>query len=121
MLFDVLTGALSAFFILLTLLYPFRRKIKAPIQINKLKFHCISGCLLLFVTIIHINFKILSPSFSFGFLTLAALIMIAVTGFLKRRFMKAKFLYYFHILFVGIFILAFLIHAAQQIINLLIM
>lgn len=121
MLFDVLTGALSAFFILLTLLYPFRRKLKAPRKINKLKFHCISGSLLLLVTIIHINFKILSPSFSLGFLTLAALILVVVTGFLKRRFMKVKLLYYIHISFVGIFILAFLIHAAQQIINLLIM
>lgn len=119
MLFDVLTGILSALFIVLSLIYLFRKKIRG--EISKLRFHCISGCLVVLVTLIHINLKILSPSLSSGFITFAALILVTVTGILKRRFMKSKFYYYVHISCVCIFILSFAVHAGQQIINLLMM
>jgi hypothetical protein len=121
MVFDVLTGVLNALLILFCLLYPLRRKIKPLGKISSLKFHCIFGSLLLLTAIIHINGKLLSLSFSFGFLAFFILILIAVTGFLKRRFMKNAVLSYLHISCVGLFVLAFLIHAAQQIINLLVM
>jgi hypothetical protein len=121
MLFDILTGILSAFFIAFSLLYPLRRKFKSLGSTGKLKFHCISGCLSLLAALIHINFKIINPYFSAGFLVLLTLIVVAVTGFLKRRFMKVNSFYYVHVLFVGILVLTFLIHFAQQIINLLIM
>jgi hypothetical protein len=121
MIFDIFTGILSALLIVFSLLFPFRRRLKKLSVIGKLKFHCVSGTLLLIVTLIHINFKLLSPYLSAGFLALFALILVVATGFLKRRFMKVKFLNYLHISFVGFFILTFLIHVFQQIINLIIM
>lgn len=119
MLFDVLTGTLNAIFIALSLIYLFRRKINH--KISKLRFHCISGSLLVFITLIHINSKILNPTLSSGFIVLFALISVAITGFLKRHFMKSKLYYYAHISCVCIFILSFIVHAVQQIFNLLFM
>lgn len=119
MLFDVLTGVFSALFIALSLFYLFRRKVKG--KINRLKFHCISGSILVIAALIHINFKILNPSFSLGWITFIALISVAVTGFLKRRFMKSKFCYYAHTSCACVFLLSFVVHAIQQIINLLVM
>lgn len=121
MLFDVLTGILSVIFVVLSMLYPFRRKLTALGKISKLKFHCIVGSLLLIVSLVHINFNVLHPYLSAGFFAFFALIGVAVTGFLKRRYMKNKPLLYLHRAFVGIFILGILVHAVQQIINLLIM
>lgn len=119
MLFDVLTGVFSALFITLSLIYLFRIKVRG--KISRLKFHCISGSLLVFAVLIHINFKILTPSFSSGWITFFALILAAVTGFLKRRFMKSKFCCYAHISCACVFLLSFVVHAIQQIINLLVM
>lgn len=121
MLFDVLTGILSAVFLALSLLYPLRRRWKRLGKAGRLTFHCIAGCLLLLATLIHVNVKLAAPGFSFGFAAFAALLLTAVTGVLKRRNMKSKPLYYAHVLFVVLFIVAFLLHVAQQIINLLIM
>lgn len=119
MLFDVLTGVFSALFITLSLIYLFRIKVRG--KISRLKFHCISGSLLVFAVLIHINFKILTPSFSSGWITFFALILAAVTGFLKRRFMKSKFCYYAHTACACVFLLSFAVHVIQQIINLLVM
>lgn len=119
MLFDVLTGVLCALFIALSLVYLFRRKVR--VKISRLRFHCISGSLLVFAVLIHINFKILTPSFSSGWITFFALILAAVTGFLKRRFMKSKFCCYAHISCACVFLLSFAVHVIQQIINLLVM
>lgn len=121
MLFDILTGAMSALFLLLVLLYPFRKTLTPIKKMNKLKLHCISGILLLLVVFIHINVKLLSPYFSAGFLALVLMIFAVVTGILKRRFMKNKFLHYAHVASGVAFALSFLVHAIQQIINLLIM
>ncbi|MFT9057755.1 MAG: hypothetical protein ABF449_14340 [Ethanoligenens sp.] len=121
MVFDVLTGICSVCFLMITLLYPFRRKVKLFPKIGKLKFHCIAGFLFFLSAIIHINTKLLSPFFSAGYVTFFALTLVVVTGILKRRFMKNKLLYYSHIAFVGVLILAILIHVIQQILNLLIL
>lgn len=121
MLFDILTGILSAAFLVLSLLYPLRKKFKQLGKISKLRFHCVTGFSLLLVSLIHVNVKLLDPYFSLGFAAFIALILVAVTGILKRRNMKSKPLYYSHISFVIIFILVFLLHVAQQIMNLLIM
>ena len=120
-LFIISLRILIALLIVLSLLYPLRRKVKKLNRINKLKFHCIFGLLLLLVSLVHINFKMFTPYFSAGYLSLVALLLIALSGFLKRRFMKIKSLYYIHIVFVSIFILSFFIHIAQQIIYILIM
>lgn len=119
MLFDVLTGVLSALFIALSLVYLFRRKAKG--KISGIRFHCVSGSLLVFVALIHINLKILNPSFSLGWITFFSLLSVAVTGFLKRRFLKPKFCYYAHISCACVFLLSFVVHAIQQIINMLVM
>lgn len=119
MLFDVLTGILSALFIVLSLIYPSRRKISS--KISKLRFHCISGSLLVLITLIHINLKIMNFSYSYGFITFYALILVVLTGFLKRRFMKSKLYYYVHISCVCVFLLSFVVHSVQQIFNLLFM
>lgn len=119
MLFDVLTGILNALFIAFSLIYPFRKKMKG--KIGRLRFHCISGGLLVLITLIHINLKILAPSLSFGFIALFLLVLVALTGLLKRHYMKSTFYYYAHISCACIFILSFVVHAVQQIINLLLM
>jgi len=117
MLFDVLTGILNVFFVIICMLYLFRAKFR----FFKLNIHGISGYLLLLITLIHVNVHIINPSFSVGFLTFYAMILVTVTGILKRKFMKVKMLYNAHVFCVGIFIVTLIIHVAQQIINLLIM
>jgi len=121
MLFDILTGILSILFIVFSLLYPLRQKFKSFGKMSKLKFHCMSGYLSLLAVLIHINFKIINPYFSAGFLALILLILVAVTGFLRHRFMRAKSFYYIHVSVVGILVLTFFVHFAQKIINILIM
>ncbi|ADU27768.1 hypothetical protein [Ethanoligenens harbinense] len=121
MLFDVITGILSAFFLVFSLLYPFRRTFKRLGNISRARFHCIAGALLVLTVLLHINVKLLAPCFSPGFAALVALILVAVTGVLKRRNRKSKFFHYSHIVFAVLFILAVLLHIVQQIMNLLIM
>ena len=119
MIFDVLTGILNALLLSLCLIYPFRRKVKG--NISRLQFHCIAGSLLVVTALVHIQLKFLQFSPSAGFIAFFALILVAATGFLKRRFMKSEFYRYAHITCACIFVLSFLIHAVQQIINLVLM
>lgn len=118
-MFSAATGIVCALLVCLSLFYPFRKTIKS--KINTLRIHCIGGSLLTLTVLIHINLKILNLSLSTGLITFAALVLVAVTGVLKRRFMKSKFYYYAHFSCACIFLLALAVHAVQQVINLLLM
>jgi hypothetical protein len=121
MLFDLFTGILSALFIVLCLIYPLRRKIKLLGKVSRLKFHCICGYLLLLTAFIHSNSKLFTPNFSFGFAVLLALILVVITGILKRYFSRIKLFHTIHVLAAVIFMFIFIIHVGQQVIYLFIM
>lgn len=113
----MVTGVLSIIFLILCLLFLVRRKIK----FFNMKVHCIFGYLFLMFTLIHINIQIVNPHISTGFLTLLFLLIVTITGILRRHYMKIKMLYTVHILFVVIFLLSLLVHIINQFINLVMM
>jgi hypothetical protein len=121
MLYDLLTGILSLCFIALCLLYPFRLNFKILNKGNKIKFHCISGFVALLITFIHVNYKLGNPNLSQGFIAFIMLLLLTITGFMKRRYMKNRYFYIFHIVLVIIFIFTLIIHITQKILNLLFM
>lgn len=121
MIYDIFTGILSACFIILSLLYPLRRKFKNRCKWNKRKFHCSSGYLVLVITLLHINLKLENPYLSAGFLSFVALLLVALTGFLKWRFGKNRFFYAIHVSSAVVFVIVLFLHAIQQGMNLLFM
>lgn len=121
MLFDIITGIWNAVFLFLSLLYPLRRMFQKIGKAGKLKLHCIAGLLLLLASLVHVNIKLLFPGLSFGFAAFVALILVVITGVWRRYNRKSKLLRNGHVLFAIVFVLAFLFHAVQQIMNLFMM
>ncbi len=120
MFITIVTGIISTFLIVFSLLYPLLKKQKLCIKLKKLKFHCISGYLSLLMILVHIDFN-----FNFyltsGYLSLVALTAAIVSGIIKKYIMKNRIVYTVHLLSITALAASIIYHIVVNTIKILFM
>ncbi len=115
---NVITGIISAILMMGALSYSYFKRVKKTG--TKIKKHCILGYLALISSVVHVNNKIFSFSFSESYLVFWFLVMIFISGVLLRYSRKKAAWRHVHVALAAGSVCLLLLHIIRKIIYMLI-